>query len=162
MRRAPNWRRATPADAVAISTLSKDILGDLGEGEAVFAERIALAPDGCHVLEDGDGIAGHMISHPWLRGQPPALNALLERLPERPDCWYIHDFVLAPEARGAGAATHMIDVIAAVAREAKLPVLALVAVNGAEAFWVRQGFAAVPVGGLASYDAASVYMERAA
>ncbi|MEJ1976896.1 MAG: hypothetical protein WDN49_13095 [Acetobacteraceae bacterium] len=54
------------------------------EEPAVLAERLQLYPAGCLVLQVGQGIAGYAVSHPWLFGRPPALNARLEGLPDSP------------------------------------------------------------------------------
>src|SRR5690606_766920 len=83
------WRKAGIEDAEGIAALSRQLLPDHPEEAAVFAERIALCPEGCHVLPGADGIAGYVISHPWRRRMIPPLNAPLGTLPEQADCWYI-------------------------------------------------------------------------
>lgn len=61
------WRLATAADAPDIATLARAELGAYGEAADLYAERIALSPEGCWVLADGDALIGHCISHPWHR-----------------------------------------------------------------------------------------------
>lgn len=160
-----DWRQARLEDAAAIAALSCALLPDYPEDAAVFAERIALCPEGCHVLEGDEGISGYVISHPWRRYLIPPLNAPLGALPDAADCWYIHDMGLGPAVRGAGAGRRIIDHLAEVARRHGLPILALVAVSGAAAYWARRGFTAVLTPemreALGGYGDQSVYMERA-
>lgn len=155
------WRPARIGDAGAIGRLSLEILGELGEPAEIFAERIALCPEGCHVLVSGQEIVGHMISHPWVRGNPPAMNQMLGQLPAVPDCWYIHEVALAESARGRGGVPAILAVVGEAASAAGLPVLALVAVEGAAAYWKRLGFrpAVLDAAKVASYGGAADYLE---
>ncbi|WP_348384902.1 GNAT family N-acetyltransferase, partial [Streptococcus pneumoniae] len=74
---------------------------------------MALYPAGCFMLEIGGRPAGYVLSHPWLFGQLPALNALLGHLPGAPSTYYIHDIALLPEARGSGAASAIVATLVA-------------------------------------------------
>ncbi len=154
------WRRAGAGDAPAIAALARAELGDYGEAAALYAERIALSPEGCHVLVgDGGAIGGHCISHPWRRFHPPAMHALLGALPGDADCWYLHDVVVARAARGERAVERLLPMLAATARARGIERLALIAVGGADAYWARQGFGAAE-GGAAGFGTDAVYMER--
>lgn len=159
------WRQARMEDAEGIAALSRKLLPDHPEEAAVFAERIALCPAGCHVLPGDDGIDGYMISHPWRRRAIPPLNAPLGVLPQGADCWYIHDLGLSEAARGTGAGGRIIDHLAGIARAQGLSILALVAVSGAAPYWRRRGFegllTAAESPDLGGYGADAVYMERA-
>ncbi|KAA2236492.1 GNAT family N-acetyltransferase [Salinarimonas soli] len=147
----------TPADLPAVSRIAVAVHPRHPEGDAVFAERLALWPRGCLVL--GAGIRGYALSHPWGL-HPPPLDTLLGALPARPEVYYIHDVALMPEARGGGAGSAAVARLAAVADAMGLP-LALVAVPGSAPFWARQGFAITgPAGG--SYGEGSVAMRRPA
>nr|WP_249403585.1 GNAT family N-acetyltransferase [Sphingomonas sp. CFBP 13720] len=148
------------ADAPAIATLARAGLGAYGEAAELYAERIALAPDGCFVLTDGDAILGHCISHPWMRFAPPAMHTTLGAIPAAADCWYLHDVVVAPEGRGEQAVERLLPTLAANAADQSIATLALIAVGGADGYWARQGFVAVP-GGAAGFGDDAVYMERA-
>jgi GNAT superfamily N-acetyltransferase len=157
----PFWRPARAADAGAIAARAADMLGPYDERAEVYAERIALAPDGCFVLAQGDRILGHFLSHPWHRGTVPALNEMLGALPDDPDCWYVHDVAIAPEARGGGFAGTALEIVASAARTHGLGWFTLIAVGGADRFWQRLGFEATQdprSGGLVEDK---VYMERA-
>lgn len=155
------WLRARLEDADAIGRLSVQILGDLGEPAEIFAERITLCPEGCHVLAGESGMVGYAITHPWLRGRPPAMNQRLGSLPTDPDCWYIHEVVLREEARGRGGVRAILQVLKETAKAARVPVMALVAVEGASAYWEGLGFAAIPLeeAQIGSYGGQAVYME---
>lgn len=130
----------TAADLPEVERLGNAIHLDHPEDEAVFAERLRLCPQGCHVLAGPEGIAGYIISHPWHADSPPPLNTLLAALPAPPGTWYIHDLALHPSARGTGAAQAILARIAALAAAAGAPRIDLVAVGQSPAFWARQGF----------------------
>ena len=153
------WRPAIADDAPRIAALARAELGDYGEAADLYAERIALSPQGCWVLAEGEAVIGHCISHPWHRLAPPAMHALLGDLPPSADCWYLHDVVVAPAARGTKAVERLLPILNDIAAGRGIPVLALIAVGGADAYWARQGFIAAP-GGAAGFGKDAVYMER--
>ncbi|MFC3124492.1 GNAT family N-acetyltransferase [Pseudoroseomonas globiformis] len=132
------------------------------EGETVFAERLALHPEGCRMLEEEGAALGYAIAHPWRFARPPALDSLLGALPERPDTYYLHDAALLPAARGQGAARTLVELMRADA--GSLPSLSLVAVGGTAALWARLGFTehadAALLEKLASYGPAARFMAR--
>jgi GNAT superfamily N-acetyltransferase len=157
----PRWRPARAADAGAIAARAAAMLGPYGEAADVYAERIALAPEGCVVLARGDEVLGHFLSHPWRRGKVPALNAMLGALPDDPDCWYVHDVAIAPEARGGGFAASALEIVASAARARGLDRFTLIAVDGADGFWRRLGFAPAREADPGGPEPNIVYMERA-
>ncbi|MBP0492248.1 GNAT family N-acetyltransferase [Roseomonas sp. SG15] len=131
------------------------------ESDAVFAERLALHPPGCLLLEAGETALGYAIAHPWHRRRPPALDTLLGALPEAPGVFYLHDLAILPAARGQGAGGGALRELEELT--GGLP-MALVAIGGTEGFWQVQGFAAVPDPALEAvlrrYDSGARYMER--
>ncbi|MGV2980973.1 GNAT family N-acetyltransferase [Camelimonas sp. ID_303_24] len=175
------WRAMAAGDLAKVLQLAAVIHPDYPEDAAVFAERLGLYPQGCLVLEmsgeAGEGsdhapdrppgpvLGGYLVSHPWTAGAPPALNSLLGALPPFPALHYLHDLALLPAARGTGAAQAAVVRAAEVAAQAGFERLGLVAVNGAEAFWRRCGFAPSADAALQAaarkYDAAASYMTRA-
>ncbi|GLQ38140.1 N-acetyltransferase GCN5 [Rhizobium albus] len=160
------WRRAVPDDVPHIAEISSIALAGYPEEPAIFHELLALAPDGCFVMEMDGVIVGYLVGHPWMKGRPPALNQTIGTLPESPDCWYLHDLSLLEEARGFGAAREAVRLAAEAARAAGLDDVALVAVNGAGGFWRAQGFEPMEPeagpDGIASYGDDAIYMERRA
>lgn len=128
------------ADLPAVNALAARIHPSFPEDATVFAERLRLYPDGCRVFERGNVIEAYVVSHPWLRTEPPALNSLLGQLPVAPSTYYIHDLALSPEVRGLGAAADIVAWLAAHALASGFFSLSLIAVNGSSGFWQRQGF----------------------
>jgi len=133
------WRPMTADDLPAVKYLADVIHPAFPESAAVFANRLALYPDGCEVLDGDDGLKGYVLSHPWLDRSPPPLDAVLAPV-TTPTTWYIHDLALLPETRGSGAGTAITGILAARASTLNLPNMTLVAVNNSVHFWQRQGF----------------------
>lgn len=133
------WRRMETGDIPSVSAIAQIVHPSFPEDDAVFAERVALYPEGCRILigEAGEP-QGYILSHPW-RGAPPKLNSLLRALPV-PDVYYIHDLSVLPEQRGSGAASQVVHDVLEQARGEGLSLAALVAVNNSAPFWSRLGF----------------------
>lgn len=157
------WRAMTASDLTAVKEAADRIHPSYPEAFAIFAERHHLYAAGCFVLADDGGVAGYLISHPWRYGEPPALNALLGRLPEPADTYYLHDIALSPRATGHGHAILAVERAKAQATATGLSNMTLVAVNQSAAFWRQRGFAeAAPPGietKLASYGDDARFME---
>jgi GNAT superfamily N-acetyltransferase len=152
----------TVADLPQVRAIAEQVHPNHPEDPAIFAERLTLYPAGCLVLPDGSGLAGYALAHPWLPGQPPALNSLLHRLPAMPGTFYLHDLALLPAARGGGVGRAALALLAAQARREGLPGLSLVAVGNSAGFWQRHGFRPVPdpalAAKLASYGPGARFM----
>lgn len=133
----------TEADLPALVGVAEVVHPNYPEDPAVFAERLRLYPAGCLVLERGGKPIGYILSHPWHYARPPALNSLLQALPEQPGTYYIHDIALLPEARGTGSVTPLVERLIANARAGAFPNISLVAVNNSAAMWARYGFETV-------------------
>lgn len=159
-----NWRTMSALDLAAVEAIADVVHKDFYETPAVLAERRRLYPNGAHLLEINERPVGYVLSHPWKHGSIPALNALLDALPPDADTYYIHDLALLPVARRVGAARYVTAALErhAVARD--FATLSLVAVNGSEPFWVKQGFAPLDLpelsGKLLSYEPSARYMEK--
>jgi len=137
-----NWRPMTAADLDAVAALALVAFPDHFEGRACFDNRLRLHPSGCFVLADEAGaVRGYLVAYPWRAGEAPALNTLVEALPADADLVYLHDLALHPRVRGQGWSRPAVERLAADARAAGWPALALVAVNDAAPFWARHGFA---------------------
>ncbi len=160
----PSWRPMMAADLPEVMVAAGQVHPAYPEDQSVFAERLALYPEGCLCLVDGAGIAGYLVSHPWLPFDAPPLNSLLGTIPPGADAFYIHDLALLPQVRGTGAAPAIVAYLAEHACRGGFAMLALVAVNGSIAFWERQGFRVAHETALdrklASYDDAARYMIR--
>ena len=160
------WRPLTQADLPAVIEIARQVHPDFPEDDAVFAERLALYPDGTQFLEI-DGLAsGYLLSHPWRYMQVPPLNALLGSLPADADTYYVHDLALMPKARGTGAAAAIVGSILRHGRARGLPTTSLVAVNGSVPFWHKHGFRAIKAPALEdtlnSYEDSARFMVKPA
>jgi ribosomal protein S18 acetylase RimI-like enzyme len=159
------WRPMRDADIGAAHALSEIVHPGFPEDRAVFAERLALYPEGCFVLAGADGLFGYALSHPYVRDTAPALNTLLGALPARCDVYYFHDIAILPAARGRGAGEAIVSLLKAHARAAGLATICLVAVNASAPFWARHGFVVREVAGmreqLESYGDGAAYMRAA-
>jgi ribosomal protein S18 acetylase RimI-like enzyme len=134
----------------------------LPEKPEVFAEKFRLFPDGCQKLVSENKMVGYGISHPWVLSSIPPLDEFLVLLPQNPECIYIHDVVVLPEARGNNAAQRYVDHIKRLAAKMSILSLALVSVYGTDALWNRFGFRAIQDDGLKrkliSYGVTAKYM----
>lgn len=155
----------TAEDLDAVAALALVAFPDHYEGRECFANRLALNPSGCFVLADAAGpAAGYLVAYPWRAGEAPALNTIVGALPEEADLIYLHDLALHPRVRGQGWSRPAVERLADDARAAGWPALALVAVNDAEPFWARHGFAVeespAMTRKLAGYGPGARYMVR--
>jgi GNAT superfamily N-acetyltransferase len=135
----PKWRPIVAGDLHAIQEIADRIHVDLPERPEVFTDKINLFPQGCFALA-GEGIVGYGISHPWMLTMIPPLDAFLGALPTHPDCIFVHDVVVLPEARGRGAAGRLIAMLADAARNSSIDFLALVSVYDTHPLWSKFGF----------------------
>lgn len=138
-----DWHPLLIDDMGCVNRIADIVHTTLPERPEVFEEKVRLFPSGCRKLISGDAIVGYGISHPWMLFSIPPLDTFLQRLPNVPQCLYLHDIVVLPAARGSGAAGQYVDYIKAVARQMCIPALALVSVYGTDRLWSRFGFRVV-------------------
>ncbi|WP_454018567.1 GNAT family N-acetyltransferase [Azospirillum sp. Marseille-Q6669] len=152
-------------DLDRVMAIAEIVHPDYPEDRAVFAERLALYPEGCAIAEaDGLGV-GYIVMHPGRLGVPPPLDSSLGALPAVPDCLYLHDVALLPAARGLGLGVAALERMNALAARQGFPWLALTSTPGARAFWDAQGFFPHEGGAglaakLASYGGGMTYMTK--
>ena len=160
-----SWRAMSGYDLNAVSTIAEKVHPDFFESDAVLAEKHSLYRNGCYILEVAEKPAGYVLSHPWMRGSLPALNAPIGALPDQPNTFYIHDLALLPVTRGVGAAGQIVAALTKHAQAMGFPTMSLVAVNGSVPFWERQGFVTEDrpelTEKLAAYEDAARYMVKA-
>lgn len=155
------WRPMRAGDIPAVSAISDSVHGAFTEPAAVYSERLALYPDGCFVLQQGDRIAGYLIAHPWRGEVSPPLGQPLGAIPAQADTLYLHDIALLPEARGSGAGRAALALVAADAASQGLPDISLTAVQGADRYWASLGFAYDDAGKSAAYGEGTYRMRKA-
>lgn len=158
------WRPATEADLAAIVAIADKIHLAYPEDAATIAGRLRLYPAGCALFEREGRPLAYTLTHPWRYGDPPALNTMLDALPNIPTTYYIHDVALLPEARGTGAAAAIVNAIVDHAGKTGSRNLSLVAVNNSVPFWTRFGFEVTDEPSLRAklltYDADARFMVR--
>jgi len=159
------WRAMTATDLAGVVEVARIAFPDHPEDRACFENRLALAPASCFVLSDKDqAVRGYLVAYPWRQGSAPALNTLIDAIPEDSGVFYLHDLALSPDVRGGGYTRPMVERLADQARADGWPTLALVAVNDATAFWARNGFGVESSPGmaekLAGYGPDARYMVR--
>ena len=143
------WRAASSADLDAIMEIQAEVHPLLQERQAVMADKLALFPEGCRMLEEAGRPVAYALAHPYLIGQVPLLDGTMERLPPRPDCIYIHDVALLAPARGRGAGRAFASEMGRLAAAKSLSALTLVSVYGTYPMWEKCGFRTQPLEGLA-------------
>lgn len=164
MTHAMHWRALTTLDLPLIELIAAKVHPGFPEDLDVLAERQRLYPDGARLLELDGAPSGYLLSHPWLFGSVPALNAPLGAIPAQADTFYLHDLALLNPARGTGAAAMIVGEILRHARLRGFASISLVAVNGSQPFWHKHGFRAADVPALReqleSYEQAARYMSK--
>jgi len=111
---------------------------DYHEPRAALASRFKQGPASCFVAEQGARLAAYVFAHPWL-GAAPVLHRPLPVI-DAPDHLFLHDLAVAPDARGSGAGRVLVEAVMEAARALALPEVRLVAIAGADDFWLRQGW----------------------
>jgi GNAT superfamily N-acetyltransferase len=139
-----HWRQMEARDVAGVAALANKIHKAHPEDPAVYLDRLTLFPEGCRLLEDEAGPdpdpKACLISHPWLRRTPPALNSTLGGLPENPDCYYLHDLAVDESVRGRGYALSAVKIVLGQARLCGLADILLIAIGDAHPFWEHVGF----------------------
>ncbi len=170
-------RPLRPADVPGLLAVQRACYGDgLIEGEAVFARRLASAAQCSLALVEADGpapqLVAYLAAYRSRRGAVTPFEGDFHGTPQadvfpQADALYLHDLAVAPAWAGRGLAQALLAAAWQRARAEGLRHSALVSVQGTQAFWERQGYAAQPLADAAqqrhldSYGAGAVYMVRA-
>lgn len=112
----------------------------LHESKTVFAEKLHLFPAGCWIAYMDSKPAAYLFSHPWYQSAIIELNTRLNRLPDNPDCYYIHDLSVSPIFHRCGIGQKMGLKAIELAISLGFRTLVLVAVQNSQAFWTKLGF----------------------
>lgn len=134
------WSPMHPEDVAAAVDLANAVHLSYPEDALVLRDRLRVYPEGCFILADKAEVRGYFVCHPWLLGEPPALNTALGALPAHPDCFYLHDIAILESVRGQGHARAALEIILAQARAGGFSVVFLMAVGDAHGFWEQAGF----------------------
>ncbi|WP_228289623.1 GNAT family N-acetyltransferase [Shewanella cyperi] len=154
-------RPITDADWDGIMAIQAQCYGALGpESLEVMQSKWHSSPGSCFVMELQGELLGYCLAHPWQQDAPPPLYQTLPPL-ERRGKLYLHDMAFSAHARGKGLGKQALAKLTQQARAWQLDALALVAVLGADSYWQRQGFSAIPCPKpLDSYGPDALYMNR--
>jgi hypothetical protein len=87
---------AAGSDLHGVAPIAARLPPSLPERTAGLAETRRLCPAGCTKLR----VAGYARARRCMLAYSPALDAFLGALPAGPDCRFIHDVAVLPEARG--------------------------------------------------------------
>ena len=98
-------------------------------------------------------------------GPPPALDTLLQALPQPTTAYFIHDITVEPLLRGRKLASMLVPQLIEAARAITVDRMMLVAVSGSEPFWTRMGFhrtadESLQAATRAKYGAGASHMEK--
>lgn len=127
-----------------IEVQKKTFTSDLCESLAVFKNRFDRFGQFFRVATIDDQIVGYIICFPYELGEIPKNNAPFEANLKRPDCFYIHDVTLIPEARGQGLAQLLIESAFNQAKDLGFTKVSLVSVGQSGNYWDKLGFIKYP------------------
>jgi GNAT superfamily N-acetyltransferase len=114
------------------------------ESNESFRRRVEQFPDGCKAcVNDQDEIIGYMFCHPWVKDDVVPLDCRDFKLPDRPDCFYIHDIAVLPQHRRKGIARAFLDMAILLAKRHGFDSIHGVAVLGSETYWAKHGFTVI-------------------
>lgn len=137
------------------------------ESMASLHAKLRVSPSTCVIASRKGGSVGYLFSVPCETTNPPTWNAGTCQLPAAPDCLYLHDLAVLPDARKSGTGCALVAAFMALLQESALEHACLVSVQRSALYWERHGFRPAPLSGalqakLATYGDGAVYMERAA
>lgn len=115
-------------------------LPSLHESDEAFFRLIELFPEGALGCFDGEGLCGYAFSVPLKAGSTLELRVPLERIPDEPDTFYIHDVAVAERCRGRGVGRALATRLLDLARDRGFTRSELVSVQGSAPFWEKFGF----------------------
>ena len=128
------------------------------ESLGVLQSKWRLSPQTCFVIELDNQPVGYCLAHPWQLGTPPSLEQAIEAQAHS-DTLYLHDIALSAKVQGKGAGKLAFDRLLQSATDASLTSISLVAVQGADSYWRKQGFITRKIDkSLESYTSDACYM----
>ena len=159
-------RLMSEADQPAIMAIQQDAYEPrFQEDWDKLLDKLQLHPAGCWVCSVGDEVVAYLFSHPSGYSSPPALNRGMEKLPDSPDCYYIHDLSMLKARQGQGIGRLLGAKAVELAIADRFPQMALIAVQRSEDFWSKLGFRPAEVSPeiaakLRTYSEDAIYMRR--
>ena len=152
-------------DLKTVIEIQKELFtADLQEDISVQSKRYKLFPEGCWVVKNKDKVVGYLITHPWRLSCPPMLGTKIEKLPESPDCLYLHDIGVLTRLASKGTGYEIVMKYKQFAKQKGYPAISLIAVMGTLDYWKRYGFIEAPLDSeneqalIEHYDAGAKYL----
>ncbi len=157
----PQVRPMSPADLVQVLQLQARCYEPrFHESAAAFHAKQARHPDHAWVADRDGLITAYLFAQPARKGYPPPLDDPGSPVQDA-DVLHLHDMAVAPEARGLGLPTYLLEEALAQGKRLGLQQATLVAVQGSEGFWRRLGFSpSTPLKSLESYGPDASYLLR--
>ena len=115
---------------------------ELVESATVMAHRISAFSQTCWGYFVDQQLAGYLLAYPSVLGSITPLAAAFP-LYQNTNCLYLHDMAISSDFRGQSLAPALLANASTEAKKLGLEALALVAVQGAEGYWAKQGFVKV-------------------
>lgn len=115
---------------------------DLVESAGVMSQRIAAFGQSCWGYFIDQQMAAYLLAYPSVLGRITPLAAAFPVYPDA-NCLYLHDMAVSSHFRGQSLAPKLLHHAITELKKMGLQALALVAVQGAEAYWAKQGFVTV-------------------
>ena len=134
-------RLAQKRDANAYLEIENDVYKpEYLESPESFQHRIEVFQSGCWMADCDSRSVGYLITHPWIQGECVKLNVEQLKLPNTPDCYYIHSLTLRRRYQGQGIGQLLFQKAESIAVEMGFESITLVSVQGSEGFWRKCGF----------------------
>ncbi len=135
------FRSLTCEDTPGLHRLeAESYLPSLHESDEVFVRLLELFPEGAFGCVDDEGLCGFAFGVPLKAGWTLELRTPLEKIPDEPDTFYIHDVAVAERCRGRGIGLALATRLLDLARELGFTRAELVSVQGSAPFWEKFGF----------------------
>lgn len=133
-----------PDDWNAIYAVQQNAYTDIEpETIDVLKSKWELTPETCFVSHCEKGhIQAYVLAHRWAGNKPPKLFKPVEKNAalQQADGLYLHDMAVHERAKGQRVGQKLVKAVLAQARSLGVKRISLVAVQGADTFWQKQGF----------------------
>ncbi|WP_193087758.1 GNAT family N-acetyltransferase [Advenella sp. FME57] len=132
------------------------------ESAQVLASKIGAVPAGWTSLAatDGNTLCAYALGYPWRSELQPCWNRPLA-LQHDCDVLYLHDVAVSPAYAGRGLANELVSQLMRQGQQLGLSRAILIAVEGAQGYWSRLGFVAIPTGSTdPAFGGDAVLMQR--